>query len=715
MVLLVLAIEGVLLVALAVDARHPAPREVPVALVAPAVVAEDLARQAEQIDDKPFDVVASPDEGTARRDLAAGRVDAVLVVDLARTSDTLVLRGGEDARLADAIADRMDGLEQSRGRRLDVDTGEGSRIDVVRLRAAAVLSGLLGFVLVVAISWRRGAVARTLGLGLLRLSGVAGYSVLAGVAVAVLVVGVAPTTPTWQVAAVAGLATFSAAVATLGLEALFGLSGLGLSAGLFVALAMPLLSGLEPALLEPEWQAVLRWSPPGAALDAFRGLTLYGREGVARDISVLVAWSIVPVLCLGAARVVRASGSPADPRRRIDDALEPKGRRRVALTVLPVVAATVVAVVVAGHDDVATAAPPASRASETACVATGRLDSLSDLNRVADKLRGGPAFQGADVGADVELQDGRRLMMFGDTLRAEDFQGQRFVRNSMLLVDSTCLHVVLPADHGALIPDRIGSTPASTVGYWPMSVTAARRPGYDLVAVMLQRVRTTGEGSFDFQNLGPSVAVFIVGRGQTPQLLTVRDIGKDSPAVERPTWGAASALSDGWLYLYGTARSQEALTFGHSLRVARVRPEKVLEVDEWRYWDGRTWSRRAADAEELIPADGGTSQTLSVFERDGTWYALSKRDDFLGRDLTVWAAPEPTGPFDSGTALADLPSDAATGELRYMPLAHPDLLPERGTMVISYSRNRTDLQEVLEDPFAYRPRFLRVPLPDEDR
>ena len=32
-------------------------------------------------------------------------------------------------------------------------------------------------------------------------------------------------------------------------------------------------------------------------------------------------------------------------------------------------------------------------------------------------------------------------------------------------------------------------------------------------------------------------------------------------------------------------------------------------------------------------------------------------------------------------------------------------------MIVSYSRNDTDLQKVEQDPFLYRPHFLRVPLP----
>src|SRR3546814_3810075 len=112
------------------------------------------------------------------------------------------------------------------------------------------------------------------------------------------------------------------------------------------------------------------------------------------------------------------------------------------------------------------------------------------------------------------------------------------------------------------------------------------------------------------------------------------------------------------------------MVFGFSLSVARVRPDDILDRSRWRFWDGKAWVRSQIAAQELIPARGGVSQTLSVFEQDGTWYALSKRDEFLGTDLTVWTASSPTGPFTAHGALAQMPSDTVKGDLRYMPLAH---------------------------------------------
>ncbi len=189
-------------------------------------------------------------------------------------------------------------------------------------------------------------------------------------------------------------------------------------------------------------------------------------------------------------------------------------------------------------------------------------------------MRGGSAFQGADVGADVLLQDGRRLWVFGDTLRAPDFPGQQFVRNSMLVFGGGCADAVVPADKGALIPNR-----GDGIGYWPMSIARVERPGYDIVGVATQRVENTDapDGTFAFESLGSSMAVFVVPRGKTPQLIEQQDIGRDDKDPARPQWGAAAAEHGGWVYLYGTARPQQKGVFGFSLRVARTRAESLLD------------------------------------------------------------------------------------------------------------------------------------------
>jgi hypothetical protein len=380
-------------------------------------------------------------------------------------------------------------------------------------------------------------------------------------------------------------------------------------------------------------------------------------------------------------------------------------RRRARLLALFGVAIAVLSVATA--DNATRSEPPPGLQLSLDCLPFTMPSDLAHLNRMITQYRAVPGFVGADVGADVTLQDARSLWVFGDTLRQADFPGQRFVRNSMLLLRHTgCSIVVLPADHGAVIPDR-----ADGVGYWPMDLAAVHRTGYDLVGVSLQRVRTIGTGVFDFEVLGPAFALFRLPVGKSPELMFVRDVGADNPDSERPMWGAAVETSGDTVYIYGTARPRDGSTFGWSLHVARVDILDVFDPKAWRYWDGRQWQRDPQRSAVLIPAVGGVSEVLSVFHRGSSWYAVSKRDEILGQDLVIWKAPSPTGPFVASAPLAQIPSNSSDGLLRYMPLAHPDLLTSPDSVVVSYSRNVADLTRLLKHPGLYRPRFLQVPLP----
>lgn len=158
----------------------------------------------------------------------------------------------------------------------------------------------------------------------------------------------------------------------------------------------------------------------------------------------------------------------------------------------------------------------------------------------------------------------------------------------------------------------------------------------------------------------------MVRAGDVPQLIATEDLGADDADPARPAWGAALAVDDGW----------------------------------------------ATPTAPLVLAEGGVSQTLSVFHQGGRWYALSKRDGDLGDQLAFWIAPGSAGPFAPTDPVATIAADSAAGAVAYMPLAHPRILPERGTMVVSYSRNNTDFDRIRADPTLYRPTFLRVPLPD---
>lgn len=686
-VVLFAAILVALLAALAWGPGAGQPHRAPVGVVAPGVVGQLLSESVEgtagQLE--PVDVT---DLERARELVASGDLVAAVQVNLTRPRDTVLIDGSRNPDLVAGVVDRIQAISHGYGRTNDVedvsqrpDTDRSERIDWAT--AASVLAGLLLGLLIGAFRWLRhvhfAGLPRTIA------------TILPGVILSGLALAFVPALATgnaWW---------FSAIVLSVHVGLTTGITVACIAAsrsyGPFVATAMlltftsPLLSHVDALLLPQPW----RFGFPLTGVGATREL-LSGQPDQFdwRPALVLLVW--IAATSVGGRRAVRTS---TEWERQIP-------LLRTAAAALPAGAALVVASLLL-PTDLPEPEQVQVMATTTDCVDIGPVRTVKDLNRIT-RLRGSAEFGGGDVGASAQLQDGRRIWLFGDTVRGTG-EHARFVRNSMLVLNQQCMAAVLMGG-GAIIPDR-----SSSVGYWPMSVTVSEREGYDLVTVTAQRVRSQGNEAWDFANLGPAVVVYVVPRGATPQLMAVRDVGPDSTDRARPMWGAATATDDEWLYLYGTAHPGEDLVFGYSLQVARTRPDNAFRPSTWTYWDGQEWSKDPEDAVELIGAVDGTSQTLSVWEQDGTWYALSKRNEYLGSEIVVWTAPSPTGPFTVQPALMELPSDLDGGQLRYMPLAHPELLPHAGTVVVSWSNNRADTQAVLADPRLYRPRFARVDLP----
>lgn len=704
-----LAVAAGLAVLLLTMAHWPGagqPHGVSVVISAPAVVAAGLAEEANAMPGGDVDTTWVDDADQAEQDVRDGTVQAAVLVDLRETEDVVVVGAWADPDLNRAVVDRIEAVERSHHRTVhvverDQDWSDGA----ARVRLVTLVSALMGFLYVVAVSLLRGPWAASLGRGVARVLGLAGVAVGTAVALSVVPVTSLPGDRI-GVIAIAAATCVVVGLVTLAIEALAGLVGLAIASAVMFALATPLIGGTDAHLLPAPWPTLGGLTTTGSAQAALSAVAFHGGHDVWRTVAPLAILGVVALVALLFARALQS-----DARRTADATGRPAlpvahWRARVGAVVGPL-AVLMFAGVLVLPSGVASSPSVPSVASETECIADDLPHDLGEINQMLLRLDSPKTpFAGGDVGADAELQDGRRLFVFGDSVRGVDYDGPRFVRNSMLMLDDDCLSVVMPASKGALVPDR-----PDGVGYWPMSVVAASRPGYDLVAVTLQRIDATGPGSFDFANLGPSLAVFVVPVGETPQLLGRGDIGPDLDDRSRPMWGAATAVAGGWVYLYGTANPDQQGVFGYSLSVARVRPDDLLDQSAWRYWDGSAWQGHAAKAAELIPAVDGVSQTLSVFHQGKRWYAFSKRNDFLGSDVLFWTAPGPTGPFTPTDPVAELPS-GSSGRLVYMPLAHPGLMPKKGTMVASYSRNDSDTDKVLDDPSLYRPQFLRVPLPD---
>lgn len=328
------------------------------------------------------------------------------------------------------------------------------------------------------------------------------------------------------------------------------------------------------------------------------------------------------------------------------------------------------------------------------------------MNRLMDTLDEEPTLRGGDHGGSAVLADGRRMFVYGDTIRDPVTISPFMVRNSVLIADDGCVQPMKGPDGDAVIPDDEDNT-----GYWPMSLRSVAVDGGTRVQVITNRVRETGEDSF--QTLGSSLVTFEVPTGRMPELVDQVPLSPDSHDPRVPTWGAALWDHDETTYVFGTASNESKTTAGWSLHVARTDPDTLGDQDTWEYWDGSEWTSEApgpsgSERAQLIPADQGVSHVLSVFERDGSWYALSKEGDFTGNQLAVWKADAVTGPWTKHTLQ---PLENTLGIQRYTPLAHPDFRTPSGALLISWSESPVDRGRYYTNPELYRPEFDEITLP----
>lgn len=299
--LVVLVVEAAVLAHLL--GGRAAPREVDLAVVAPPILAQELAARADALEGEPFEAVPTDERGEAVAAVAEGRVAAAVLVDLARDRDTLVVRSTLDPELLEAVRARVAALGSSYDRGLRVRTVAPPRNpDVDRVALALVPAGwvLLGAVIAAALARRRGALARTGRLAALRVGAtVVGALVLGAV-------GAAATSVAWDGAFVVTWLADSAVVLASGwlllaLAALYGLSGTAVAVALAVLSVTPALTLRDLSLLPPPWPDVVPLTPYGAGEQLLQEAVQTATTSRAPWL-VLTTWLAVPLLTLGLVR-----------------------------------------------------------------------------------------------------------------------------------------------------------------------------------------------------------------------------------------------------------------------------------------------------------------------------------------------------------------------------------------------------------------------------
>jgi hypothetical protein len=301
-----------LLVAFGLSAIHTAPRDVPLALVAPGPVAAQITAGVNQAQPGAFDLRVAGSPETAREMIKDREVYGALIVGAEG------LRVVTASAASPAVAQIVTSIGQALGTRLGVPAAVE---DVVPLpeddpRGVGLSAGALPIALG---GLTAGAAITMLVSGIWRRMGVmVAFAVLSGlVMTAVLDFWFGTLSGSYAAtAAAAVLGVLATGMTVLGLEQLLGRPGIGLAALIVVVLGNPL-SGLAsaPEMLAQPWGAIGQLLPPGATGTLLRNVAFFDGAAIGRPLLVLAGWLALGLLAfwVGAVRSGRGAGG-AEPQ-----------------------------------------------------------------------------------------------------------------------------------------------------------------------------------------------------------------------------------------------------------------------------------------------------------------------------------------------------------------------------------------------------------------
>ncbi|WP_226486398.1 DUF3533 domain-containing protein [Streptomyces parvulus] len=311
LVLGVIALQ-LLFIASYVGALHdPKPKDVPFGVVAPPAVADRTVSALEGLPGSPLDPRSVADADGARKQIENRDIDGALVVEPSGRTDTLLVASGGGTVLATTLEGLVAEVERSRDRAVrTVDVAPASARDFDGLSSFYLVVGwcvggyLCASILAISTGARpanpRRAAIRLIVMALVSITGGLGGAVIVGPVLGALPGSVVDL---WGLGA---LITFAVGAATLALQGVFGIVGIGLAILLVVIAGNPSAGGAFPLpMLPPFWQAIGPALPPGAGTWAARSIAYFDANDVTESLLVLWAWAVAGTVVAILASVLR--------------------------------------------------------------------------------------------------------------------------------------------------------------------------------------------------------------------------------------------------------------------------------------------------------------------------------------------------------------------------------------------------------------------------
>ncbi|MDJ1133284.1 DUF3533 domain-containing protein [Streptomyces iconiensis] len=280
--------------------HHPDPQRIPVAVVAP----EQAADKLDALPGRPIETTVVKNEKAARDRIMERDAEGAYLMDPRGKQDTVLVASGGGGSQADAVRKTGEKAAAQEGRQAKVeDIASSGDEDFNSLTAFYLIVGWLvgGYLMASLLGITDGTRPSRPGHAVLRLAGVAVYSVLSGLGGAIIVDPALHALPghfaaLWWLGA---LLVFGTAAFTMALQAFFGVVGIGLAVVVFVVLGNPSAGGaFQRYMIPPFWRAIGDWIPTGAGTTAVRNIVYFSGNALATPLVVLAAWAVAGVVLL---------------------------------------------------------------------------------------------------------------------------------------------------------------------------------------------------------------------------------------------------------------------------------------------------------------------------------------------------------------------------------------------------------------------------------
>ncbi|MFI6816997.1 hypothetical protein ACIBG7_31685 [Nonomuraea sp. NPDC050328] len=299
----------------------PAPHDVPVGVVGPAPVVEQLSATLAKVKPGAFELTGYASAETARQALLDRELDAVLDPQAGK----LVVASAAGRTGANVITAAFQGAAQAQGRPLTVEDAaptapaDAGGIAGMFFTLSLVIPGVALAVLLFQLAPRLGFGARTGALAL--------GALVAGSATAWLAHSVFEVLPGdyWALAAISSGLVLTIALVGSGLVKLLGPGGVGLAALLFVVVGVPASGGPLGARYIPEWYAAIgHYLPVGPGAEAIRNVVFFDGAALAWPLTVLGVWALVGLVLLA----LPGRGRAAEPQPAGRGSIQPSATAR---------------------------------------------------------------------------------------------------------------------------------------------------------------------------------------------------------------------------------------------------------------------------------------------------------------------------------------------------------------------------------------------------